>query len=106
DRQSGADQRDELLIEDQEFLEIELLLFSADGDRYTGDFSPGLYRVNEEALLGVTFAQLAFRIRFGHLLVNLAPRVGVLYRKLGHSYCPGSGVTSVAPAGMWNLNMT
>src|ERR1039457_3036452 len=105
DRQPGANQRDELLVEDQEFFEIELLLFSADGDRYSRYLPPGLYRVNQEALLGVACAQLILSGRFGDLLVDLTPRVGVFYGKLGHSYCPVSGVTMVAPTGIWNLKM-
>ena len=80
--QAGADQRHELLIEDQELLEVELLAAWDAGPMPTP--SRGLDRVDQEALLGIAVAQLALGIGFSHLLVHFAARVGVFEGPLSH----------------------
>ena len=99
-RQAGANQRDELLVEDQELLEVDLLLAAA--HRHARDLAPRLDGVDQEALLREALAQVLFGGGFGHLLVDFAARIGVLEDELGH-YCASLGATSVAPAGIWNL---
>ena len=60
DRQSGADERDELLIEDEEFLEIQLFSPARNGNlaRKTDSRAFRLDGINQEALLRVAFADL------------------------------------------------
>src|SRR5262249_31103771 len=76
DRQSGANERDELLIEDQEFFGIEFLAASALGERT--DFRARLDGIDEEALLGKAISKLALGAGLGHLLMDFAARVGIL----------------------------
>ena len=59
----------------------------------------GLDRVDQEALLGVAVAQFLFRAGVGHLLVDFAPRIGVLEQEFGHYWAVS---TSAAPGGIRN----
>ena len=61
----------------------------------------GLIGVDQEALLRVAVAQLLFGAGFGHLLVDLAARVGVLQDVFGHGYCAAS--TSLRARGQLEL---
>ena len=83
DWKAGLDQRDELLVEDQEFFEIELLA-PARADAQCLHGSGRLDRIDEKALLGITFAQFTFGCRFGDLLLDLAARVGELKYPFRH----------------------
>src|SRR6202035_3399762 len=56
-----------------------------------------------EALLGVAVAQILLTNGLSDLLVNFPARVGVFDCEFSH-YCVASGVTMVAPGGIWNLN--
>ncbi len=102
DRQAGAHQRHELLVEDQEFFEIDLR-FSRAPHRDARDLAALLDGVDQEALLRVAVAQFLFGAGFGHLLVHLSARIGVFEDEFRH-YWLTSPETSVAPAGIWNLN--
>ena len=83
----GANQRDELLVEDQELLQVDLLLASA-AHRDARDLAPRLDGVNQKALLGIAVAQFFFGCRFGHLLVHFAARIGVFQNEFRHYSLP------------------
>src|SRR5262249_26578644 len=94
-----ADQRDELLIEDDEFLYIQLLTAEEAG---RGSGASRLDRVDQESLVDVALAQFLFAGGGSDLLVNLSPPIGVFENEVGHGYCVAS--TTLAPLGTWNLN--
>jgi hypothetical protein len=80
-RQPGANQRDELLVKDQEFFEIDLL---APAHRNTRDGMPRLDGIDQETLLLVALPEVLFRRGFGYLLVDFAARVGIFQYELRH----------------------
>ncbi len=89
-RQPGAHQGDELLVEDQEFFQIQFLAASEERD-LSGHACNGTARTNriqQEALLRKAFADLRFGRSLGHLLVDFAARVGILENPLGHFIDP------------------
>src|ERR1700687_2598586 len=75
-RQSRANQRHELLVENEKALQVELLLATEQSARRNpGPARPD--RVNQKALLGVALAQLLLSTRIGRLIVNLAAAIRV-----------------------------
>ena len=94
DGESGADQGDELLVEDEELLQVQLLT-AKQGAAYR--VGAGLDRVDQEALLGILVAEFLLGSRGGHLVVDLPTSVCVLQDKIRHGYCPVS--TICAPLG-------
>src|SRR5581483_230957 len=102
DRQTSADQRHKLLVEDQELLEVDLFAAAA-SDRYAGDLPPRFDRINQESLLREPVAQLFFRSSFGHLLVDFPARISVFEDKLSHYWLP-SPATRLAPGGILKAN--
>ena len=68
------------------------------------DLASLLDRIDQEALLRIPVAQFLFGNGLGNLLVDLAARIGVPEYEFGH-YWLTSPETSVAPAGIWNLNL-
>ncbi len=84
----GANQRDELLVEDQELLQVDLFLAAA--HRHAGNLAARLDGIDQEALLGKPVAQFPFRAGFGHLLVHFAARVGVLENEFRHYSLPSA----------------
>src|SRR5262249_29609446 len=101
DREAGADEGDELLVEDQELLEVDLLAFgeAAGGGGKRGGEGTGLDGVDQEALLRVFIAEFLFRSGSGYLLMDLAAGVGVFENEVAHC-CS----TSSTPLGGWNWN--
>ena len=102
-REAGADQGHELLVEDQEFLKVDLLAPLGPGDRNSGDFASRPDGIDQVALLGVLVADLFLSRALHHLLMDFSPRIGVLENEVRH-YCPVSPLARVAPAGILNLN--
>src|ERR1035437_1156039 len=100
DGQSGADQGDKLLVEDEELLQVDLL---ASAEESSADAAgAGLDGIDQETLLRVLLAQFLLGGCGGHLVVDLAAPVCVLKDKISHGYCPAS--TRRAPLGTWNWN--
>src|SRR5215469_633160 len=82
-RQAGADERHELLIEDEKFLQIQL--FTAADGRH-GDLR--LYGIDQKPLIRKAIADLLFRAGSCSLVMHLAPAIGVFQNVFGH----GSGL--------------
>jgi hypothetical protein len=75
--QTGADERHELLIEDQELLEIDGPLPASAAYFQAGTKVFGTDRIDQVTLLREPFPRLALRRCVSDLLVHLTPRVGV-----------------------------
>src|SRR6185437_1126462 len=99
DGQAGADESDELLVEDQEFFEIETL--AATGQMECESTAFGFDVVDEEALARVAVADFLIGRALDDQVVNLTGRVGVLELEVSH-YCEAS--TTSAPAGCLKTN--
>ena len=74
--QASAHEGDELLIEDEEFFQIDGLFTAGVGSKTRAQVF-GTNRINQEALLGHAFAGLPFALGLGHGFVHLAARVGI-----------------------------
>src|SRR5262249_50374895 len=101
DGQSGADQGNELLVEDEKFFEVELLAAAEQsGGRDRGSRAAGPDRIDEEALLRIPVAQFLFGAGAGDLLMDLPAGIRVFEDEIGHCYCAAS--TTWTPGGGWN----
>ena len=103
-RQSGADQRDELLVEDQEFFQIQPPAPAGEGD-VAGEAEPGafrLHRIDQESLLRVALANFLRGGALRHLAVHFAARIRVFQNEVGHS--TGRASTICTPGGAWKVN--
>src|SRR5437763_14768701 len=79
-RQSGADQCHELLIENQKFFQIETLAAAGNvdvpGKAQSGAI--GFDRINEKTLARIPFPNLLSRSSLRYLAMNFAASIGVL----------------------------
>src|SRR5258708_7856174 len=89
DRQSGTNQGDELLVEDQELIELQLPFASPNiACEDVAQAPAGPYRIDQKSLLGIAVPDLRFRDTLFHIFLDLAAFVG----KFAHEF---HGVTSL-----------
>jgi hypothetical protein len=86
DGQAGANQRDELLVEDEELVEVEFAAAAGDVDLAAERkrSSLRLDRVDEEALLRIALPDFLAGRALDHLVVDLTGRIGVFEDEFGH----------------------